>query len=201
MNSKKRPIVLVHGLWNNPLLFNKLIKKINEEDYQLLIPHLPHKFGKTSLHALAKELNSNIQNFIEPEVEIDIVGFSMGGLISRLWLQDYNGYLRTKRFFSIGTPHKGSYTAQLIPYWLLPGIAEMKRGSNLLSQLNDDLSSLEKIECISFYTKWDLMSFPGWQSKLPIGNSQQLPVLTHKELITNSASLDILVEKIFISFN
>ena len=131
------------------------------------------------------------------EIDIDIVGFSMGGLISRIWLQNHNGYLRTKRFFSIGTPHHGTYTAQLIPSWLMPGIAEMKRGSRLLFQLNDDLTPLENIECISFFTKWDLMSFPGWQAKLPIGHSYHLPVLTHKELITNSISLDILAKRIF----
>ena len=114
-------------------------------------------------------------------------------------MQNHDGFLRTKRFFSIGTPHFGTYTAQMIPSFLMTGIAEMKRGSSLLSQLNNDLTSLEKVECTSFFTKWDLMSFPGWQAKLSIGDSYQLPVLTHKELITNSGSLDILAKKIFIN--
>ena len=197
MNLNKRPIFLVHGLWNNPKLFEKLIKKIKEDDYELYRPHLPHRFGKTSLKDLARALDSKIEELVGPEVEVDIVGFSMGGLISRLWLQNHGGFLRTKRFFSIGTPHFGTYTAQMIPSSFMPGIADMKRGSRLLSQLNNDLTSLEKVECISFFTKWDLMTFPGWQAKLSIGESYQLPVLTHKELITNSISLDILVEKIF----
>ena len=197
MNLNKRPIFLVHGLWNDPKLFEKLIKKINEDDYELYRPHLPHRFGKTSLKDLARALDSKIEELVGPEVEVDIVGFSMGGLISRLWLQNHGGFLRTKRFFSIGTPHFGTYTAQMIPSSFMPGIADMKRGSRLLSQLNNDLTSLEKVECISFFTKWDLMTFPGWQAKLSIGESYQLPVLTHKELITNSISLDILVEKIF----
>ena len=201
MKSTKRTIVLVHGLWNNPQLFDKLIDKINQDDYELLIPFLPHKFGKTSLENLAKDLDCQIKTMIDPGIEIDLVGFSMGGLISRVWLQHYNGFSRTKRFFSIGTPHNGSYTAQLIPSWLFKGIAEMKKGSYLLTKLNDDLSALEKVECMSFYTKWDLMSFPGWHSKLSVGNSQQLPVLTHKELITNPTSLDVLAERIFINLN
>tara|TARA_Y100001968_G_scaffold282339_1_gene280154 strand:- start:462 stop:1055 length:594 start_codon:yes stop_codon:yes gene_type:complete len=197
LDSIKRPIFLVHGLWNDPKLFEKLIEKIKEDDYQLHRPHLPHKFGNTSLRKLANDLDSKIKELVAPEVDIDIVGFSMGGLISRIWLQNHNGYLRTKRFFSIGTPHFGTYTAQMIPSFLMPGIAEMKRGSSLLSQLNNDLTSLDNVECISFFTKWDLMSFPGWQAKLSIGNSYHLPVLTHKELITNSVSLDFIVKKIF----
>ena len=184
-------------MWNNPKLFEKLIKKIKEDDYELYRPHLPHKYGKTSLRRLARDLDSKIDELVGPEIEIDIVGFSMGGIISRFWLQNCDGFLRTKRFFSIGTPHLGTYTAQIIPFPFMPGIAEMKRGSRLLNQLNNDLTSLEKVECISFYTKWDLMSFPGWQAKLSIGDSYHLPVLTHKELITNSISLDILAEKIF----
>jgi len=184
-------------LWNNPKLFEKLIKKIKEDDYELYSPHLPHKYGKTSLRRLALDLDSKIEELVGSEIEIDIVGFSMGGLISRFWLQKHNGFLRTKRFFSIGTPHFGTYTAQIIPSFLMPGIAEMKRGSSFLSQLNNDLTCLEKVECTSFFTKWDLMTFPGWQAKLSIGDAYQLPVLTHKELITNSNSLDILANKIF----
>jgi len=196
LDTNKRPIFLIHGLWNNPKLFEKLIKKIKEDDYELYRPHLPHKYGKTSLRCLARDLDSKIMEFVGPEIEIDIVGFSMGGLISRFWLQNYNGFLRTKRFFSIGTPHFGTYTAQMMPSSLMQGIAEMKRGSSLLSQLNNNLTTLEKVECTSFFTKWDLMSFPGWQAKLSIGNSYHLPVMTHKQLITNSNSLDILAKKI-----
>ncbi len=197
MNLTKRPIFFIHGLWNNPELFTKLIERTKKDDSHLYRPHLPHKLGKTSLLELARDLDSKIEEFVGSEKEIDIVGFSMGGLISRIWLQKYNGFLRTKRFFSIGTPHFGTYTAQLMPSSFMPGIAEMKRGSGLLSQLNNDLTSLEKIQCTSFFTKWDLMSFPGWQAKLSIGNSYALPVLTHKELITNPISLDVLSKKIF----
>tara|TARA_B100000579_G_scaffold423080_1_gene425833 strand:- start:984 stop:1586 length:603 start_codon:yes stop_codon:yes gene_type:complete len=197
LNLTKRPIFFIHGLWNNPELFTKLIERTKKDDSHLYRPHLPHKLGKTSLLELARDLDSKIEEFVGSEKEIDIVGFSMGGLISRIWLQKYNGFLRTKRFFSIGTPHFGTYTAQLIPSSFMPGIAEMKRGSGLLSQLNNDLTSLEKIQCTSFFTKWDLMSFPGWQAKLSIGNSYALPVLTHKELITNPISLDVLSKKIF----
>ena len=197
MDTNKRPIFLVHGLWNNPKLFEKLIERIEDVDCQLYRPHLPHSFGKTSLWKLARDLDSKIEELVGPKIEIDIVGFSMGGLISRIWLQNYDGFLRTKRFFSIGTPHLGTYTAQIIPSFLMPGLGEMKRGSNLVAQLNNDLTPLTSLECISFYTKWDLMSFPGWQAKLPLGNSYELPVLTHKELITNTSALEILVEKIF----
>ena len=187
----------MHGLWNTPKLFEKLIAKIDHKNFQVYTPYLPHDFGKKSLQTLARDLNDQIIDLVSPELDIDLVGFSMGGIVSRIWLQNYNGFNRTKRFISIGSPHNGTFTAQFVPSSLFPGIADMKRGSSLLSQLNGDLTSLMDIRCKSFYTKWDLMSFPGWQSKLSIGTSEQLPVLTHKGLITNPASLDILAQEIF----
>ena len=85
-------------MWNNPKLFEKLLKKINQDDYQLYIT-LPHKYGNTSLRRLACDLDSQIEALVGPEIEIDVVGFSMGGLISRLWLQKHKGFLRTKKVF------------------------------------------------------------------------------------------------------
>jgi len=95
LDTNKRPIFLIHGLWNNPKLFDKLIKKIKKDNYELYRPHLPHKFGKTSLRRLAQDLDSKIEELVGPKIEIDIVGFSMGGLISRFWLQNHDGFLRT----------------------------------------------------------------------------------------------------------
>ena len=187
----------MHGLWNTPKLFERLIARIEHKNFQVYTPHFPHNFGKISLQTLARDLNHQIMDLVPPDLDIDLVGFSMGGIVSRIWLQNYNGFKRTRRFISIGSPHNGTFTAQFVPSSLFPGIADMKRGSSLLSQLNGDMSSLMAIRCKSFYTKWDLMSFPGWQSKLSIGTSEQLPVLTHKGLITNPASLEILAKEIF----
>ena len=192
-----RPVVLVHGLWDKPKVFHRLIQRIEDRKLTLLVPYLPHELGRTPISTLSTRLDDHILSHYGNQLPIDIVGFSMGGLIARNWLQKMGGSKRTKRFISIGCPHNGTFTAQCIPSCLLAGIADMKRGSSLLSQLNNDLTSLEKVECTSFFTKWDLMSFPGWQAKLSIGDSYHLPVLTHKELITNSSSLDILVNKIF----
>ena len=72
----------------------------------------------------------------------------------------------------------------------------MKKGSLLLEQLNNDYSCLKKIECSSYFCKWDLMTFPGWKAHLPLGYYEALPVMTRRGLITDSKALDILVKKI-----
>ncbi len=188
----KRPLFLIHGLWDNPYVFNRLIGKLDTSSNRIFTPFIPHRLGKKSLKYLAKDLDKYILKTAGSNAEIDLLGFSMGGLIARIWLQQMGGYKRTIRFFSIGTPHQGTFTAQVVPACLFPGIAQMKKGSFLLSELNSDLSMFKAVSCISYFCKWDLMVFPGNQAVLPIGVIKSIPVFTHKALIKDPVSLQIL---------
>lgn len=190
------PVVLVHGLWDSPRIFNRLVQILKDKGVSVFAPFLPHELGSVSIYELSKELDVYIASQFKKEEKIDLFGFSMGGLISRLWLQNLEGAKRTNRFISVGSPHKGTYTAQFIPTWLLKGVAEMKRGSPLINELNADLNDLKKVDCMSFFCALDLMVFPGWQAVLPVGSSSLIPVFTHKGLINNPISLDILSKAI-----
>ena len=194
MRCLKRPLVLVHGLWNTPKLFSRLKIRLNQPESILFTPHLPHDLGRKKIRQLAFELDAKIQKEFGSDVCIDLLGFSMGGLISRVWLQEFKGHLRVKRFFSVGSPHKGTLTAQIVPYHFFPGIAEMKFGSRFISSLESHSSKLENLECRSYFCKFDLMAFPGFMSVLPTGLSSSVPVLTHKGLIKHSNGIDLLVK-------
>ena len=63
-------------------------------------PFLPHGCGRKDIRSLAKNLDDQIVSLFGPNTQIDLLGFSMGGLISRVWLQEMLGYQRTVRFFS-----------------------------------------------------------------------------------------------------
>ena len=189
-----RPLVLVHGLWNRPSLFDPFLKRLNQPNRLILIPFLPHQLGRVSLNLLAEQLDRVILRSLGAYTNIDLLGFSMGGLISRLWLQKFGGSIRTNRFISVGSPHNGTLTAQLIPKWLLAGVSEMKRGSSLLKDLNNDVSTLKEVSCSSFFSRWDLMVFPGSSAVLPVGNRFALQVLTHRALITHTSALDAIKE-------
>ena len=193
---KRRPIVLIHGLWNSSEIFKQVFKKLDEYKVEYFAPTLIHNFGMISIVELAKSLNNEINNQFGLEREIDIVGFSMGGIIGRYWIKKLEGYKRTKRFISIGSPHNGTFTAQLVPDFPLKGISEMKINSRLLNLLSLENELLESIECISFFTIWDLMVFPGWKAYLPLGNRISLNVLKHKNLVKNPIAVNKIVEQI-----
>ncbi|QNG26901.1 triacylglycerol lipase [Synechococcus sp. HK01-R] len=193
---ERRPLVLVHGLWDTPHLFHRLVGQLDRAHVPLLVPHLPHRLGAVPLRTLASHLDQHIQAHWGSEQPIDILGFSMGGIISRIWLQELGGASRSRRFISVGSPQRGTLTAQWIPRWLFAGLADMKRGSALLRQLNADSSALASLSCTSFYCRWDAMVFPGWQAVLPVGASHAVPVFTHQQLMAHPLALSMLMQTI-----
>jgi triacylglycerol lipase len=174
------PLVLVHGLWDTPRLFDRLKIQLDGRRSPLLIPYLP----------------SQIEATFGPHTQIDLLGFSMGGVIGRTWIQLQGGRSRTRRFISVGSPQQGTLTAQPWPSWLLAGIADMKWGSPLLRQLNTNLEGLDGVDCCSFFCAADLMVLPGWRAVLPLGPRQPLPVRTHQQLLQHPAALEPLVTEL-----
>lgn len=184
-----RPLVLVHGLWDTPRLFRRLIQAVDQPHRPLHAPHLPHGLGVVPLRELAQRLDRSIQDRFGPDTVIDLFGFSMGGVIGRTWLQECNGARRTHRFFSVGSPQNGTLAALPVPRCLLAGAADMKPGSDLLQALNCDRTSLATVACRSYFCRWDLMVCPGWQAVLPLGPRIEIPVWTHQQLIAHPRAI------------
>ena len=183
------PLVLVHGLWDTPRLFHRLIQGLDQPNRPLLAPHLPHGLGWVPLRQLALRLDQHIQQRFGADTRVDLLGFSMGGVIGRIWLQELGGAQRTRRFFSVGSPQQGTLAAQLLPRLLLPGAADMKMGSRLLRELNRQPDALAGVECCSFFCHWDLMVCPGWKAVLPVVRHEEIPVWSHQQLIGHPTAI------------
>jgi len=179
----------VHGLLDTPAVFDGLKRELGERRQPLLIPALPLRLGATPVLEAATLLGSHIEAAFGMDQTIDLLGFSMGGVIARSWIQLRGGHRRTRRFISVGSPQQGTLTAQPWPGRLLAGIADLKWRSPLLRQLDADLDSLRRIECHSFYSGLDLVVVPGWRAVLPVGARTMLPVLTHPQLLRDPAAI------------
>ena len=196
MKSNNRPIVLIHGLWNTSAIFNSLTRELEKYEIDYFAPTLQHDFGKVSIIELTNFLNQLIISKYGLDKEIDLLGFSMGGIIGSYWLKYFDGNKRTKKFISVGSPHKGTLTAQIVPSFPLKGISEMKINSNLLKDLYASIDFLENVDCISFLTNLDLMVFPGWRAYLPKGNKYSLNIFKHKNLMKNEYAINEILKKI-----
>ncbi|MFO0077280.1 MAG: esterase/lipase family protein [Cyanobacteriota bacterium] len=189
------PLVLVHGLWDTPRVFDRLRRQLGRQRSSLLIPRLSLRFGITPVEASAERLGSHIEAAFGQQ-PIDLLGFSMGGVVARTWIQLLGGHVRTRRFISVGSPQQGTLTAQPWPRRPLAGIADLKLGSPLLRRLNENLETLAAVECCSFYSGLDLIVLPGWGAVLPVGDRHMLPVWTHPQLLRDRRAVERLAEEL-----
>jgi len=195
---KRNPIILIHGLWNTSSIFSPITSKLDDIGIEYFAPTLEHSYGMTSILDLTYKLNELILEKYGIEKEIDILGFSIGWIIGRLWLQKFYGYRRTKRFISIGSPHKGTFLAQLVPKYPFTGISQMKINSKFLRELANNDFFLDDIECINFFTYWDLMVFPGWWTNLNLGRKISVNVYKHRNLVRKKSVVDKIIDEIII---
>jgi triacylglycerol lipase len=190
------PLVLVHGLWDTPRLFRRLEDQLHGRRQPLLVPHLPHGLGQRPLLELASDLGRQVDQRFGADRPVDVLGFSMGGVVARTWIQLAGGCGRVRRLISVGSPQRGSLVAAPWPGRWLASIADMRPGSPLLRQLNGDVSALAGVDCCSFWCLTDHMVIPSWTGVLPVGRRQQLPVWSHKQLISSPAALEPIVAEL-----
>jgi len=162
-------IVLVHGIWDSGRVFRRMSNHLSECGHTCFAPDLKPSGGKHGLADLAKKLEAYISEQITPESSFALVGFSMGTLISRYYLQQLGGLERVSHFFSLSGPHRGTLTAHL---WPGKAARDMRFGSDFLKELNSDITFTEKIPVRTYRTPFDLMVCPASSSKLPGAENQ-----------------------------
>ncbi len=119
---------------------------------------------------------------------IDLVGFSMGALVARYYLQRLGGNARVRRFVSISGPHAGTLSAYALP---LAGTRDMRPGSALLRDLSGDADPFGAVEVHCLYTPFDAMILPATSGVLRQAKSvQRVAVPMHRMMITHRLALD-----------
>ena len=143
--------------------------------------------GSVSLETLSLQLRDYVRNHFSPKERFDLVGFSMGGLVCRHYVQILGGSRRVDRLVTISTPNHGTLLAFLNGR---AGCKEMRPGSDFLRRLNRDCSALHHINVTSFWTPLDLVILPAKSSRMPLGVNREVPVLAHPLMILQRKPLD-----------
>ena len=183
----KHTLVFVHGIFDTGKIFAPMTHYFEKRGLYTHAPDLRPSSGAQGLEILAQQLKHSIDTHTGPEDMLDLVGFSMGGLISRYYLQRLGGLARVRRFIAISVPQHGSAWA-----WLLPnqGCRQMRPGSTFLQALNQDIASLAQIDLLTLWTPFDLMIIPATSSVIPVGRECKLPVLLHDWMIKDIRVLE-----------
>ncbi len=166
-----RPVLLVRGIGETGSRLEPLAKTLRADCRLVEIFRYEKRFGQVSLETLAEQLAAVVER-ISGDVQdgkIDLVGFSMGALISRTYIQCLGGRDRIGRFISISGPQRGTWTAYLVPGRLfdLPGCVEMRPKSDLLKRLECDPDPWGEVEVHTIRSTLDHMIVPATSSHLP----------------------------------
>lgn len=191
--SDRNPVVLVHGIWDTTARFKKMSAHLTEEGWLVRSLNLIPNDGICSLDLLAKQLAGYIERTFEPDRPFDLIGFSMGGLVSRYYIQRLGGIDRVQRFITLSSPHHGTLTAYSLP---LPGYLQMRPGSAFLQDLNQDIAMLQRINFTTIWTPFDAMIVPASSSRMPVGREITLKVWLHHQMVTDEKSLQTIVQEL-----
>jgi PKD repeat protein len=115
------PVVFVHGLWSNQICFDDMHKAFadifpGELYYQAdYSSSADRSFAQNSavIPNAISALFSNLRTLGYSAGSVDLVGHSMGGILSRLYIQNGGG-IPVHKLVTINTPHSGSQDGDLL---------------------------------------------------------------------------------------
>jgi triacylglycerol lipase len=179
--------LLVHGIWNTGESFSRMRTALEVAGIgpTLALDLVPND-GRAPVAALAAQVDAAAHQLSREAgaSRIDVVGFSMGALVSRYWIQRLGGRARVRRFVSISGPHGGTANAYALP---LAGVREMRPGSALLTDLARDADPWGEVEVHCFWTPFDLMVVPARSAILPGARTvQRFAVALHRWMVTDA---------------
>ena len=169
-------LVMAHGIFDTGALFNRMARHFGGRGWRTIAPSLHPRSGAAGLDVLAAQLKDVIDREVPPEEPLCLIGFSMGGLVSRYYLQRLGGLERVRRFVAISAPQHGSFWARFVPS---RGGRQMRPDSDFLRDLNGDLDRLAQIPVLTLWTPLDLMILPATSSLIPIGETRRIVVPLH----------------------
>lgn len=175
-------IVLVHGFMETGSSWRTIEKRLTKKGYECIVPRLKPKDGRGGLERIAAGLKSDIDAAFGPDEPITIISFSMGGLVSRYYLQKLGGATRCEKLFTISSPHKGTHTAFLYP---TKGAEQMRPGSRFLTELDANDATLGDMPVVSYRTPLDLMILPADSSQWKRAKNLEFTVLAHPMMLTS----------------
>lgn len=177
-------VVLVHGFLENGSTYRMMRERFEKRGIECLVPKLRPSDGRGGLEALAEQLKKDIEAAYGTHQPITIVAFSMGGLVSRQYLQNLGGASRCEQLITIASPHQGTRAA-----WIYPtkGAEQMRPGSEFLRALDASQSKLGDMPVVSYRTPLDLVILPSSNSVWDRAENLDYPVLLHPLMLTSDA--------------
>jgi triacylglycerol lipase len=134
------PVLLVPGYGGSTSALDVLAARLRSAGRDATVVRLPGD-GTGDLRDQAAVLDRTARSAVDGGApSVDVVGYSAGGVVARLWAEEDGGSAIARRIVTLGAPHHGTDVAALAGS-LLPGqcptaCAELVPDSALLTKLN-----------------------------------------------------------------
>jgi triacylglycerol esterase/lipase EstA (alpha/beta hydrolase family) len=157
--SRPGPVLLVPGYGGGTGSLRPLAGELVAAGRDATVVALPGN-GTGDLRASAEALDRAVADALERtgEATVDVVGYSAGGIVARVWVADGNAAL-VRRVVTLGSPHHGTSLADLAgsvaPSQCPVGCRQLGAGSDVLAALNAGDETPEGPTWVSIWTTQD----------------------------------------------
>ncbi len=186
-------VILIHGWMNTGGIFRRLHGELESRGHSVVSPSLKPRSAHLGIADLAIKVAALADERFGPDAPLAIVGFSMGGIVARYYVQCLGGHERTKGLFVISSPLRGTLMAYL---WPCQGTRDMRPGSRLQRELDATCDCLSDVELHTYWTPLDLMIVPSSSSRWPLAKETRLWLPLHPMMPRSTRIRRDLCEKI-----
>jgi triacylglycerol esterase/lipase EstA (alpha/beta hydrolase family) len=158
------PVLLVPGYGGGTGALQVLAERLRAENRDVTVVALPGD-GTGDLTESAAALGAAADAVLARtgDETVDVVGYSAGGLVARLWAAD-GGDDVARRVVTLGSPHHGTTIADFAAGFARSrctvGCVQMTTSSALLAQLNADDETPDGADWVSVWTTEDTVVTP-----------------------------------------
>lgn len=169
-------IVLVHGFWDQGRIFKRMIKQLSAEGYDCYAPDLKPTDARLGITDLATKLETYIDQTLDQNTTFAMVGFSMGAIIARYYLQLMDGHKRVTGLVSLAGPHNGSIYAHC---YIGQGARDLRPNSELMKTLRNTEGRLSHIPLTAYWSPFDVVVVPSKSAQWAAAVNKKVNVLWH----------------------
>jgi triacylglycerol lipase len=162
----RNPVLLVHGIFDSGRAMQAVRRSLKRHGWSAVYTiDLQPNDASDPLEKLAQQLDGRVEELCRMEQvdHLDLVAFSMGGLVARYYLKHLGGLARVDHLVTISSPHHGTQLALLSSG---AGAQQMRPGSEFLKELNDGDETPGPVRYTCIWTPLDLMIVPPDSSRL-----------------------------------
>jgi triacylglycerol lipase len=194
---KPGTVLLVPGYGGGTDSLNTLAARIRSATgRQVEVVQLPQG-GVGDLSVQAGVLDGYVNGALRNSPSVDVIGYSAGGVVTRLWVEQHDGAAKARRIITLGSPFHGTTVAgagaAADPDACPIACQQLVPGSSLLTRLDADAPQAGHPPWLSIWTEQDQTVVPPDSAVLPGATDVSVQSVcpgeqvAHGDLPTNAA--------------